>query len=173
MKVINGRRAVQRTVLLVGEGYAEVAFIQHLKWLYVGRMSGLAITVKNAYGKGALNVVQVAIRQGRNAAFDVKAVLLDTDTGWDEKTQTLARKEKVEVVPCSPCLEAMLLALCGEAKQAQSTAFYKQAFEIRFGKPANDTSLYAKHFPKEFLDKARGESPELEALLAVLTPTSK
>lgn len=173
MKKSNPRRAVLRTVLLVGEGYAEIAFIQHLKLLYVGRGSGLVVTVKNAYGKGALHVVEVAIRQSRNAAFDVKAALLDTDTGWDEKTRTLARKAKVQIVPCSPCLEAMLLALHSDVHQAQPTAYFKQAFENKFGKPANNTALYAKYFPKEILEKARVNSPVLESLLALLTDVTE
>ena len=97
MRANKARRYEQRTVLLVGEGYAEVAFIEHLKTLYVSRGCGLALTVKNARGKGALHVVDVAIRQSRNAAFDVRAVLLDTDTDWNEKTQAMARKAKVQV----------------------------------------------------------------------------
>lgn len=173
MKVNNAQRSVLRTVLLIGEGDAEVAFIEHLKTLYVFRGCGISLKVKNARGKGALQVVEFAIRQSRNAAFDVKAALLDTDTGWDDKTRTLARKAKVLVVPCTPCLEAMLLSLFGDIQQAQSTDFYKKAFEKRFGKPAHATSLYAIHFPKELLDKVRVKSPELESLLELLTASNK
>ena len=158
MRKSDSRRAVLRTVLLVGEGYAEVAFIEHLKALYVHRGCGIVLTVKNARGKGALHVVEVAIRQSRNADFDVKAALLDTDTGWDDKTRTLARKGKVLVVPCIPCLEAMLLAFHGEVQQAQTPTYFKQAFENRFGKPANNIALYAKYFSKETFDKARVKS---------------
>ncbi len=172
MKANNHRRAVLRTILLVGEGDAEVAFIEHLKALYVFRGCGIALKVKNAHGMGALHAVEVAIRQSRNAAFDVKAALLDTDTGWDDKTRTLARKEKVLVVPCTPCLEAILLSLLGDVQQAQSTNFYKKAFEKRFGKPAHATSLYATHFSKELLEKARVNSPELKFLLELLTASN-
>lgn len=170
MRANKARRYEQRTVLLVGEGYAEVAFIEHLKTLYVSRGCGLALTVKNARGKGALHVVDVAIRQSRNAAFDVRAVLLDTDTDWNEKTQAMARKAKVQVVPCRPCLEAMLLALHGEMAQSKSSAQHKQAFATRFGAQAHDASVYARHFSFELLEKARPGSPELEQLLALLKP---
>lgn len=170
MKVSKARHFVRQTVLLVGEGYAEVAFIEHLKALYVPRGCGIALTVKNARGKGALHVVEVAIRQSRNAAFDVRAVLLDTDTDWNEKTQAMARKAKVQVVPCRPCLEAMLLALHGETAQSKSSAQHKLAFATRFGAQAHDASVYAKHFSCELLEKARLGSPELEQLLALLKP---
>lgn len=50
-------RQVARTVLLVGEGDAEVQFMQHLKGMYVQRGSGVVVTVKNARGKGEAHVV--------------------------------------------------------------------------------------------------------------------
>ena len=173
MKVNKARHFVRRTVLIVGEGYAEVAFMEHLKALYIARGCGIAVTIKNARGKGALHVVEVAIRQSRNAAFDVKAALLDTDTGWDDKTRSTARKAKVQIVPCIPCLEAMLLALHGDVEEGQSTAYYKRSFENKFGKPADVASLYGVYFLKDFLDNARIKSPELESLLALLTGTTK
>ena len=39
------RRQVARTVLVVGEGDAEVAFLQHFKALYVQRGSGVVVTI--------------------------------------------------------------------------------------------------------------------------------
>lgn len=74
------RRQVARTVLVVGEGDAEVLFLQHLKALYVQRGSGVVVTIKNARGKGAANVVDFAARQSRNAAYDLVVALLDTDS---------------------------------------------------------------------------------------------
>jgi hypothetical protein len=168
MKANKAARRVLRTLLLVGEGDAEVAFFNHLKSLYNARGSGLAVTVKNARGKGALGVVNFTIRQAQNAAYDVKAALLDTDTDWDAKTQDLARKAKVQVVPCQPCLEATLLAAHGDVAVGLTSARYKHAFAARFAAPAHEASLYAKHFPFEFLEKARSRSPELERLLALL-----
>jgi hypothetical protein len=168
MKVDKARRYVRQTVLIVGEGDAEVAFIRHLKSLYIARGDGIAVTIKNARGKGALHVVGVAVRQSRNAAFDVKAALLDTDTDWNDRTQAVARKEKVQVVACSPCLEAMLLALHGDLAQGRSTAQTKQVFAAKFDAQAHDANVYARYFPFEFLEKARHAAPVLEQLLALL-----
>ncbi len=69
----------QRTLLIVGEGRHEEAFLNHLKKLYVPRGCGLSVTIKNARGKGALHVVSWTARQIANADYDVVAVLLDTD----------------------------------------------------------------------------------------------
>ncbi len=171
MKANKELRYVRRTVLLVGEGDADVAFIQHLKLLYIARGSSIAVTVKNARGKGALGVVNFTIRQSQNADYDVKAALLDTDTDWNDKTQAIARKAKVQVVPSQPCLEAVLLALHGEAAQNKSSAKYKEAFAARFGTQAHDSGVYARHFPIELLNKAKVYSPQLAQLLALLAPT--
>lgn len=69
-------RPQYRTLLLVGEGETEQAFLQHVKALYVQRGSGLRVTVRCAHGKGAGHVVDYAIRQ-RIHQFDQVAALLD------------------------------------------------------------------------------------------------
>jgi len=55
------RRRVARTVLVVGEGDAEVMFLQQLMSLFVVRGSGVVVTIKNARGKGAAHVVDFAV----------------------------------------------------------------------------------------------------------------
>ena len=170
MRADKARRYVRRTVLLVGEGDAEVAFIKHLKLLFVTRSSGVAVTVKNARGKGALGVVNFAIRQSLNADYDIKVALLDTDADWNDKTQTIARKAKLQVIASDPCLEAMLLGLHGEVAENLASAKHKQAFATKFGAPAHDDDIYAKHFSLELLSKARDDSPLLGQLLALLSP---
>ena len=162
------RRQVLRTVLIVGEGDSEVQWLQHLKGLYVLRGCGLAVTIKNARGKGAGHVVDVTVRHAFNAAFDVKAALLDTDTDWNEKTQTLARKNRIQVIAAEPCLESLLLALHGEPVQGRSSAQLKRDFRVRFGGEATDSNVYARHFDKEFLDAGRARSSALAQLLDLL-----
>lgn len=162
------RRQVARTVLLVGEGDSEVAFLQHLKALYVTRGCGVAVTIKNARGKGAAHVVDVAVRQSRNAAFDVKAVLLDTDTDWNEKTRATARKAKVLVVEAEPCLEALLLSVHGHPVQHMSTANLKRAFSAHFGASALEPKVYERHFQQEVMEKAKQRLLHLERLLDLL-----
>jgi len=75
----------QRTLLIVGEGRHEVAFLNHLKHLYVPRGCGLSVTIKNARGKGALHVINWTARQIANVDYDAVAALLDTDSDWNEE----------------------------------------------------------------------------------------
>ncbi|MDP2254448.1 MAG: hypothetical protein Q8K05_00080 [Polaromonas sp.] len=161
-------RQVARTVLLVGEGDAELQFMQHLKGLYVQRSSGVVVTIKNARGKGAAHVVDFAFRQSRNAAYDVKAALLDTDTDWNDKTRAVARKAKIHVMPCQPCLEAVLLQLHRAPVQGRMTAQLKQDFSARFGAAASDAAVL-RHFSRDVLDEARSRIAVLDELLNLLT----
>lgn len=147
------RRQVVRTVLVVGEGDAEVLFLQHLKGLYVQRGSGVMVTIKNARGKGAAHVVDVAVRQSRNAAYDLVVALLDTDADWNDKTRASARKSRVHVASCEPCLEAVLLSVHHGPVQDRNTAQLKQDFENRFGGAAHDPTVW-RHFNQAALDAA-------------------
>jgi hypothetical protein len=161
-------RQVLRTVLVAGEGDSEVLFLQHLKGLYVLRGSGVVVTIKNARGKGAAHVVDFAARHSRNAAFDVTAALLDTDAAWNDKTRAMARKAKVQVLACEPCLEAVLLQIHDVAVQERTTAELKSMFAHRFGALASNTAVYARSFPLAHLEVARQRMPLLQGLISLL-----
>ncbi|MEY2859789.1 MAG: hypothetical protein RL392_247 [Pseudomonadota bacterium] len=161
-------RKTARTVLLAGEGDSEVLFMQHLKRLYVQRGSGVAVTIKNARGKGAGHVVDFASRHSRNAAFDVTAALLDTDTDWNDKVRTMARKAKVQVLACEPCLEAVLLQVHDVRVHERTTAELKRMFAARFGSVASDEVVYAKHFSMLQVEAAHPRMPLLAELIRLL-----
>lgn len=160
-------RQVARTVLLVGEGDAEVQFMLHLKGLYVQRGSGVVVTIKNARGKGAAHVVDFAFRQSRNAAYDMKATLLDTDADWNDKTRAAARKASIHVMPCEPCLEAVLLQIHREPVHGLMTAQLKRNFLARFGAAASN-AVILRSFSRDVLDEARSRIRVLDELLNLL-----
>ena len=90
-------RPQYRTLLLVGEGETEQAFLQHVKALYVQCGSGLRVTVRCAHGKGAGHVVDYAIRQ-RIHQLDQVAAQLDTDAGWTAAVQKRAREKRIHLM---------------------------------------------------------------------------
>ena len=161
-------RQVARTVLLVGEGDAEVQFMQHLKGMYVQRGSGVVVTIKNARGKRAAHVVDFAFRQSRNAAYDMKAALLDTDTDWNDKTRAAARKGKIHAMPCQPCFEAVLLTVHRASIEGLTTTQLKRDFLTRFGCAASDTAML-RHFSRDAVDEARSHITILSELFNLLT----
>lgn len=44
----------KETLLIVGEGYSEAAFLNHVKQLFSERVNGRQIKIKNAKGKGCV-----------------------------------------------------------------------------------------------------------------------
>lgn len=165
-RVAAPRRQARTTILVVGEGYAEVGLVKHLRGIYTRAHEGCAVKVYNARGFGAAHVVEQAIRQSRGLAYDRKVALLDTDTGWTEQVQAHARRHKIVVVPSAPCLEAWLLDVVGWAGE-RDTAGHKAEFERRFGCTASDTRALT-HFSREVLDDARERVLPLRELLTLM-----
>ncbi len=154
--------------MLVGEGDSEEYFLRHLKALYVQRGGGVAVTIKNARGKGAAHVVDMAIRHSKNPAYDTSAVLLDTDTDWNQTTRAMARKGHVVVLPAEPCLEALLLAMHRHSVQDRSTAQLKHDFAVQFGSAASQAEVFERHFTRGLMEEARTRLPVLHRLLVLL-----
>lgn len=154
----------QRTLLIVGEGRHEEAFLNHLKQLYVSRGCGLSVTIKNARGKGALHVVKWTAGQAANADYDVVAALLDTDTDWNATTEKLAKKNKIQVLKSEPCFEAMMLRLIGRPAVGDAHALKRQ-FAPFVNNDATQRDHYALNFGSDFLQSDRGKEPTIDALL--------
>lgn len=154
----------QRTLLIVGEGYAEEAFLNHVKRLYAPRGCGLSVTIKNARGKGARHVVDWTRRQTANADYDAVAAMLDTDQDWSEAVARQARSARIEVIKSEPCFEALMLRLLGHSDAGDARTLKK-----RFAPHVNHDALraenYAENFSKAFLDANRGQEPAIDALL--------
>jgi hypothetical protein len=100
----------RKTLLIVGEGYDEVAFLNHLKQFPGVCGRGVEITVRNARGKGAAGVIDCAIKLTANAAYDQVAVLLDTDTDWT------AHPYNLSIDHTAGLLEWYLWGLCREGR---------------------------------------------------------
>lgn len=164
--VAQPERLQRKTALLVGEGFAEKAFLEHLKKLYVER-GRQQVTIKTAKGKGGAHVLDYTRRQGIQAAFDHMGALLDTDTDWGAEQRALALALRIEVFEAHPCLEALLLRMAGQ-RVPHTTAQCKKAFMQKFQAEAHAPGLFERHFPKDMLEQARKNVPELEQLVSFL-----
>lgn len=162
------RRSVSHTVLLVGEGTTEQAFLKHIKSLYISRGCGVGVTIRNAHGKGPDHVVDYAIGQCRNAAYDRVVTLLDTDLEMSAAARRRAGAKKLQIIGTSPCIEGLLLAILGvhvPGSSAECKARCGGTLPARLTLPED----YQAHFPRDLLDERRGEVPELGELLNSLT----
>ena len=160
-------RAARHTILLVGEGATDSAFLKHIKSLYITRGCGVGVTIRNAHGKGPDHVVDYAIRQCRNAAYDRVVALLDTDLEMSATTRRRARSKKIRIIGTTPCLEGLLLKLLGEnvpTTSAECKARVGDTFPVRLTSPED----YQANFPKDLLDERRDDVTELGRLLDYL-----
>lgn len=157
----------QRTLLIVGEGADEVAFLSHVKQLYVQRGCGLSVKIKNAQGKGAKHVIEWTARQMAIADYDVVAALLDTDTDWSPAVEKLAKKKKIQVLPSEPCFEALMLRVLAENPNSNTPALKKQ-FAPFVNNDATESQNYAIHFSPERLQSGRSHELTIDALLKLI-----
>ena len=154
-------------MLIVGEGFAEVELLKHLRALFLPRGAGLALTIDNARGKGAKNVVAVAYAKSRVYAYDHVWVLLDTDQDYDERLVSEAKRKKVHIAACEPCLEAVLLRIKGIEPTGRS-AEIKRQFETRYAMSAHQADLYPAHYGLEILEGQLGQASPVGHLIQAM-----
>lgn len=161
-------RAVRETLLVVGEGDAEVAFVRHLKRIY-GDTLGRSIQEINAHGKGGRHVLETARRRANNRDHDKVVLLLDIDTDWSDEERAKVRKSRVgkrgrlDVIESEPCLEAWLLRILGVDTEGD-TRHMKREFKRRTGCEAHEFPWMAQ-LTRAMLDEARERVPQLAALM--------
>lgn len=157
----------QRTLLIVGEGADEVAFLNHVKQLYAPRGCGLAVTIKNAQGKSAKHVIEWTDRQMAVADYDVAAALLDTDTDWSPEVAKLAKKKRILVLTSEPCFEALMLRVLGANPNGNAQTLKKQ-FAPFVDYDATQRENYTMNFSSERLQAGRLHEPAIDALLKLV-----
>lgn len=161
-------RSVSHTVLLVGEGATEQAFLKHIKSLYISRGCGVGVTIRNAHGKGPDHVVDYAIGQCRNAAYDRVATLLDTDLPMSAAAHRRARSKKIHIIGSTPCIEGLLLKILDEYVP-ETSAECKQRCGGVLPERLTVPEDYREHFPIDLLDGRRDVVTELAQLLDCLS----
>ena len=161
------RRTARHTILLVGEGTTDWAFLKYINSLYIIRGCGVSAKVLNARGKGPDHVVGYAIRQRQNAAYDRVVALLDSDLEISPVAHKRARSKKIQIIRAKPCIEGLLLKILGKyvpATSAVCKARVGNTLPARLKVPED----YQASFPKDLLDERRDDVPELGKLLDYL-----
>ncbi|OWQ47968.1 hypothetical protein CDL60_05085 [Roseateles noduli] len=157
-------RKVKWTVLAVGEGDAEVAWLNHLKDAYFSRACGSTIKIQQAYGKGAANVIKQAITYAADRGYSRCMAVFDTDKDYSEEVAALARKNRLISIPSEPCLEGFLLRLHGDTK-VRTSEQHKRRFEQRFGARVQETGVLRSHFGVAFIESIRDAEPLVHLLI--------
>lgn len=158
---------VQRTLLIVGEGADEMAFLTHVKGLFITRGCGLSVKIKNAQGKGAKHVVEWTIRQKAIAAYDTVAVLVDTDTDWSDSVSRLATKKKIRLLLSDPCFEALMMRILKEDPNGDASTL-KKRFAPFVKDDGTQSENYMRYFGRDRLLESRAHVQTIDTLLSLL-----
>lgn len=154
-----------KTTLIVVEGFADKAFVEHLKNLYNTRGCGVRVKIKNAKGKGSNNVVRQAINE--QAAYDSRAAFYDSDIPL---TQTLRRRsdqKNISRIESTPCLEGLLLTILGHRVPRSSEECKRDFAAILGGADQCKKESYGM-FDRAILEARRRTLRELDLLLRML-----
>jgi hypothetical protein len=165
-----GKWKAQRTLLMVGEGYHDVAFLQHMKFIFVARGCGLAVQIKNAKGRGARHVIEKAIALSNNADYDDVAALFDTDQDWSKEVAALAERNNITTLTSDSCLEAMLLRALKLDCKGNSNLLKKRLAKQLKG-DAGESESYTRCFTRDVLEKTKEST--LLALIELLSVKTK
>lgn len=109
----HSRCRLKKTILLVGEGPCEWAFLKHLVGLFQLRESPFAARVENAHGGSPETVLLSARKLLRQRAYDVCVIVMDTDRPWPASLPGNIGITRMKYVAASPCLEGLLLQMLG------------------------------------------------------------
>ncbi len=157
-------RKQRKTLLVVGEGQTEVAFLNYLKTLYCRASTSVKVTVQNAYGKGPENILQTAIRKKKQAGYDRVIAVLDTDIPWTATLKKEAQSNDVDLIGNTPCIEALFLNLLGESAPSD-TLGCKKAITAIIKVDLLDKNSYTAWCTKEKIELLRVSNKNLNNLL--------
>ncbi|POE11000.1 hypothetical protein BV921_08150 [Pectobacterium odoriferum] len=157
------RRSVRKTLLLVGEGYAEKAFLSHLKSLFSN--GTFKVSTVTAGGKGPEHVITHAISCKKCDGYDFVIVLLDTDLPWPKSHIRSALSAGINLIGSEPCLEGLLLDILG-LRKVNSNKGCKDLLHPLLSGVCTERDSYAELFTLETLNKSENEKIQfiIEAL---------
>lgn len=165
-------RRIKETMLFVGEGKAEKAFLLHLRSLY--SVSTLKVLVKSAGGKGPDNVIVDTISSFKNLGCDKASALLDTDIKWPKGKVKEAEQLRIKLIGSAPCLEGFLLDILDQKKPNPCTNnACKALVHPQLDGKETEKESYKKLFTKAILDEAQNRVDNLDVIIKLLCNVNK
>jgi len=156
------KRSLLSTLIIVGEGAHEKAFLSHLKALYSAN-TDQKVKIDSADGGSPQDIVRTAVKKSRHIDYDRKFILMDSDIVVDDATKKLAKDNNITIILSEPlCLEGMLLNLLGINAPDTSKKCKALLHPKLDGNPA-DKNSYIRIINKELL-----ENTQLEQIILLL-----
>ncbi|MBU1809374.1 MAG: RloB family protein [Candidatus Omnitrophica bacterium] len=172
-KLIKG---IKTTILIVGEGPTEKAFLQHLRELYINRNDEFVIKVECGTGGAPCSVVQRAIRLRGGRAYDKCYVLFDADRPLEtdyKLSDRMNKRPRIEILKATPCIEGLFLAVLKHPGFSQANASSSRCRREFYDKyisadKKTDKRAYGDKFSRALLDGRRTNVSELDLILKAM-----
>lgn len=168
-------RKTKTTVLIVGEGQKDKAFIQSLQEMYISREDNIAVKVECGSGGSPRCVIEKTIRLRDNKAYDKCVVLLDADRRLEtdrELKRRMKEKPPVEIIWVKPCMEGLLLEILRHpnfSRHKASVDSCKHAFALYLPiDKQTEKYSYARIFSRATLDSHRRSIRELDTIFKAM-----
>jgi len=146
------------TLIVVGEGPCDKAFLAYMKSLYDVKETGQKVKLDAADGGNPSIMLKDMDRKYKHADYDKRVLFIDSDVEVTQDILARAKRLGIEIVQSKPlCLEGMLLDLLG-CKVPHTSQACKEVLHPRLkGRPTQAQS-YQVLFPKNILDNTGKEA---------------
>ncbi|EMP54580.1 hypothetical protein MSNKSG1_14762 [Marinobacter santoriniensis NKSG1] len=151
---------VQTTLLVVGEGADDKAFITHMKQIFCPRGSGRRAKVEAGDGGSPGNIITNAVRSFRGEDYDHRILVLDSDVPPTEQDRRKAKSNGYTIILWSPtCLEGALLDVLGEpVREHESASSLKKRLHPALDGAHTSSDAYQRLFPEPVLTATTNKS---------------
>ena len=176
LRRIKPTKNTKTTILIVGEGPTERAFLQYLKELYILRENNFAVKIESGTGGSPSSIVQKAIRLRGSRGYDKCYVLIDADKPLEtdfKLADRMKKRPRIEVLKVTPCIEGLFLAILKHSSFSQRSAssdYCKKEFESTYmaSDRKTDKRSYVDKFLKTLINERRASVPELDLILKAM-----
>lgn len=156
--------------LIYGEGPSDVAFLKYLKSVFASRGTGFEIRADGDEGGDPVHVLRKCLNYRGGTEYSTRTILMDTDLLW-HPTDVVERAAKagISLLPSTPCLEGLLLAILDQRIPGSSRECKREIHQNWI--PENlmlTPAAYEKHFPEPHLRARASAVPVLGALIQLM-----
>lgn len=165
------RHIAKTTLLVVGEGPDDQAFIKHMNQQFKAEGTNIRPTIMKESGGSPGNIIANTTRKYRDSDYDKRYIVLDSDIPIDTSSRKLAQKKGYEIILWSPiCLEGALLETLNEiVTPSETSQQLKRRLHPMLWTHHTEIKAYSKLFPKAVLEVSRNKS--IQTVRSVLTDT--
>lgn len=161
-QVQSGRSRPNRktTLLIVGEGPDDQAFIKHMNQELRADNSHIRPKIEKQSGGSPGNIITNAVRKYEHQSFDQRYLVLDSDIPISQQDHDKAKEHGYRIIQWSPvCLEGALLDVLGEKVSSnEPAASLKKRLHPLLDGHHTDSAAYQSRFPRVVLEVATNES---------------